>query len=182
MRNKKGRFTNISTEVKRAFYVRFRLSRFCYLLKVGFTVSVLFIVPSMAWVNHISKGVWTVENASLHIPAVIETAQAVEVEPEAVDVERLLRAICTVESNCIHDRIGDNGRSFGAFQINQDAHPDVPIEKAFDYEWSKNWSLNHCKRYIDTPEMFAACHNGIGKYPRNTWYVERVMSVYNGSN
>lgn len=181
MRNKKGRYTSVQVEAKRLFYVRFRLSRFCYLLKVGFVCSVLLIVPLMAWLEHESKGVWTLENASISFPVMIETVKAEEVKPEAVDVERLLRAICTVESNCIHDRVGDNGRSFGAFQINLDAHPDVSIEQAFDFEWAKAWTVKHCKRYIDTPGMFAACHNGIGKYPRNMWYVERVMAVYNGS-
>lgn len=180
MRNKKGRFTNVSTEVKRAFYVRFRLSRFCYLLKVGFTVSVLLIIPLMAWVNHVSKGVWSVENASLHIPVMIETVKAEEVKPEAVNIEKLLRAICTVESNCVNDRIGDGGRSFGAFQINLDAHPNVSIEQAFDFEWSKRWTLNHCKRYADDVRMFAKCHNGIGK-TTNDWYMDRVERAYLGS-
>jgi 3D (Asp-Asp-Asp) domain-containing protein len=86
MRNKKGRFTNISTEVKRAFYVRFRLSRFCYLLKVGFTVAVLLIVPSMAVLSHIEKGKWSFSNAVIEFP-VIETVQAVETEPEWMTAE-----------------------------------------------------------------------------------------------
>lgn len=178
MRNKKGRFTNVSIEAKRLFYVRFRLSRFCYLLKVGYVCSVLLIVPSMAWLEHESKGTWSFHNAVIEFPAMIETVKAEEVKPEAVDVEKLLRAICIVESNCIPDRVGDNGRSFGAFQINLDAHPDVSIEQAFDFEWSKRWTLEHCKRYIDNAPMFSKCHNGIGK-TTNQWYIDRVMSVYN---
>lgn len=95
-----------------------------------------------------------------------------------VQTEKLLRAICLVESNCDSNRIGDGGNSYGAFQIHLPSHPDITKEQAMNYTWAKDWTLNHCKKYVNDPALFAKCHNGIAK-TTNQWYVDRVIDKYN---
>jgi hypothetical protein len=90
---------------------------------------------------------------------------------------KILWSICTVESNCNPDRIGDSGNSYGAFQIYLPAHPDITKEQAMDFEWAAEWTAKHGMKYKDSPKLFAKNHNGIGK-TTNDWYVERVMNVY----
>lgn len=90
---------------------------------------------------------------------------------------KLLWAVCMVESQCVSDRIGDNGDSWGAFQINKPAHPTLAKSEAFDLEWSARWTANHGKIYKDNPNLFFKNHNGIGKNT-NDWYVERCNQIY----
>ncbi len=91
---------------------------------------------------------------------------------------KMIYAVCLVESNCDTGRVGDNGESFGAFQIHLPSHPDITKEQATNFEWSLRWTIKNCDRYSDSLKWFGACHNGIGKYPRNQWYVDRVSSEY----
>lgn len=168
-RDSVGRFTESARLNRKIAFTRFR-----QLFRIAFGVVFVLLPVFMAAVQNPST--MTFENDSVAVPAVIERVQAAEREP--VNIERLLHAVCIVESQCTHDRIGDNGRSFGAFQINFDAHKNVTIEQAFNFEWSRAWTLNHCKRYSDDVRMFAKCHNGIGK-TTNNWYMDRVEREYN---
>lgn len=92
---------------------------------------------------------------------------------------KLVKAICEVESHCNSDRIGDNGGSYGAYQVSLPHHPDITKEQAQDFEWATEWTIKHCEKYKDNKDLFFACHNGIGKYPRNQWYVDRANEIYN---
>lgn len=92
---------------------------------------------------------------------------------------KLLYSVCKVESNCEPGKVGDSGGSIGWFQISLVHHPDVTEEQANDLKWSAEWTVKHCEKYKDDLKMFSLCHNGIGKYPRNQWYVDRVVDEYN---
>lgn len=92
---------------------------------------------------------------------------------------KMVYAVCLVESNCNTDRIGDSGKSYGAYQIYLPAHPDISKEQAVNFSWATEWTIKHCEKYKEDVKMFSLCHNGLGKYPRNEWYYERVLNVYN---
>lgn len=155
---------------------------------------VLGILYLIAVLNHEyhSRGQWVFENA--------EAASFEEAKPESaittqeqvsgtgemaqgdmalqnVDIEKMVRAICTVESNCDSTRIGDGGISHGAFQINLKVHTNVTYEQAHDYQFAKQWTINHGKKYLNNPAMFFKNHNGIAKQT-NQWYVDKCLKVY----
>lgn len=90
---------------------------------------------------------------------------------------KILKAICLTESGCNYDRIGDNGQSFGAFQINKPSHPNLTTDEAFDFVWSAHWTAKHLKPYADNLPLAFKAHNGIGK-TTNQWYIDRCMSYY----
>ena len=116
-----------------------------------------------------------VESESQAVSSLPPSAEIVKSVADKYDIDwRILWAVCKVESNCNSDRVGDNGSSFGAFQINLPSHPNITKEQAFDFKWSADWTAKHCLKYKDDAGMFGVCHNGIGKYPRNTWYAERI--------
>jgi hypothetical protein len=150
-----------------------------------FPVLGLILLIAILSFEYQSRGSWVFEN--------VEAASFEEAKPESVittqemvsgngelaqgDIEKMVRAICTIESNCNSDRIGDNGQSYGAFQIHLPSHPNITKEQAMDYEWAKQWTINHGKKYLDNPALFFKNHNGIAK-TSNGWYVERAMTVY----
>lgn len=49
------------------------------------------------------------------------------------------------ESNFDPTRIGDDGISIGAWQINIKAHPNITKAEALDLAWSTKWSLKQLK-------------------------------------
>lgn len=149
--------------------------------------SLLLLIPLFIFQDYISN-LKSLEFENPPITAVIETPKVdqgiVTLEGDrkndtlvGVDIEKLLRAICLVESNCDSNRIGDGGKSYGAFQIHLPSHPTITKEQAMNYTWAKDWTLQHCKKYLDNPALFAKCHNGIAK-TTNQWYVDRVLEKY----
>jgi|GEM_PF-5901442 len=91
---------------------------------------------------------------------------------------KMIYAVCLVESNCDTGRVGDNGKSFGAFQIHLPSHPDITKEQATDFEWSLRWTIEHGLKYADDPEVFYRNHNGLYK-TTNDWYVNRCVETFN---
>ncbi len=91
---------------------------------------------------------------------------------------KIIAAICKKESRCDSSRIGDNGRSIGAYQINRPAHPDVTIENAKDFEWSTDFTANRLKKneWMGEDEMIRS-HNGLYADHRNDNYVSDVKSI-----
>ena len=95
---------------------------------------------------------------------------------------KILKTICIKESQCNPNRIGDNGQSYGAFQIHLPSHPEVTKEQAMDFEWSAEWTA---KRIIDLKKRYPNAnlrlifknHNGLGK-KYNNWYVEDCLKIY----
>lgn len=59
---------------------------------------------------------------------------------------KLVTDIANCESRFNKDSVGDNGTSFGVFQIHLPAHPDITKEQALDPKWSTEWSLNLMKQ------------------------------------
>lgn len=106
----------------------------------------------------------------------LSTIQKVAQE-EGIDW-KLLQAICYIESRCDSSRIGDNGNSYGAFQIYLSAHPTITKAQAQDFEWAARWTAKHGKKYADNPALFFKAHNGIAK-TTNQWYVDSAMDKYN---
>jgi hypothetical protein len=98
---------------------------------------------------------------------------------EKYDIDwKLVYAVCKVESNCNSDRIGDNGGSYGYYQISLPHHPDITKEQARDINFSTEWTIKHCEKYKNDIRMFAKCHNGLNK-TTNGWYMDRVENMYN---
>lgn len=97
---------------------------------------------------------------------------------EKYDIDwKMVYAICKVESNCNSDRIGDNGGSYGAFQISLPHHPNITKEQAQNMEWSAEWTIKHGLKYKDDRALFFKNHNGIGK-TNNQWYIDRCENIY----
>lgn len=91
---------------------------------------------------------------------------------------KMIYAVCLVESNCDTGRVGDNGESFGAFQIHLPSHPDITKEQATNFEWSLRWTIEHGLRYAEKPELFYKNHNGLYK-TTNDWYIKRCVETFN---
>lgn len=90
---------------------------------------------------------------------------------------KVVKAICDVESNCNSDRVGDNGNSFGAYQIYRPAHPNITHDQACNFEWATEFTVKRLKRHenMGREEMIRS-HNGLPSDMRNMWYVDRVKN------
>lgn len=64
-----------------------------------------------------------------------------------IDEERFL-ATAKCESSLRPAVIGDDGESYGLFQIHLKSHPAVTKEQAFDPDWAAEWSA---KKFAETP-------------------------------
>ena len=97
---------------------------------------------------------------------------------------KMVYAVCLVETGCSPNpdckSAGkcDGGESVGAYQIHLPSHPDITEKQAMDFEWATEWTIKHCEKYKNDKKLFAICHNGIGKYPRNEWYAQRFFDEY----
>jgi len=95
-----------------------------------------------------------------------------------------LLALCQQESGCDDAAIGDNGNSFGAFQINTLYHPDEK-ECAKDLACSAQWAsarmlrLGYDKDNINARYHAIRCHNGCAKDIDNHWYPQSVLTKSN---
>lgn len=54
-------------------------------------------------------------------------------------------------------------QSYGPFQINRNAHPDITVEQATDYVFAVNWTVNHLHAFNYPMERTLAiqAHNGL---------------------
>jgi len=88
---------------------------------------------------------------------------------------KIVRAICDVESNCSSQRVGDGGKSFGAYQIYSVAHPNISKTQATDFKWATEWTIKRLKKHehLGRDEMIRS-HNGLVKSKSNQWYVNKV--------
>tara|TARA_R100001082_G_scaffold110645_1_gene91170 strand:- start:847 stop:1266 length:420 start_codon:yes stop_codon:yes gene_type:complete len=103
------------------------------------------------------------------------------VKAEAKDHNKLLLAICKVESNCDPSAVGDNGKAIGAYQIWYDYWYDActfsdkddlrltdGYNSCYDIDYSRKVVLAYWERYatikrlgrIPTNEDRARIHNG----------------------
>lgn len=106
---------------------------------------------------------------------VIEAIQEVA-SKEGIDW-KILYGICKKESNCNPDRVGDNGNSYGAFQIHQKYHPGT-IECAKDLKCSAEWTAKRLKRHAGLGEWkMIQSHNGLLANNANAYYVEDVYEI-----
>ena len=100
-------------------------------------------------------------------------------EKEGIDW-KILYAICKKESNCTANRVGDGGRSFGAFQIHTGYHPSITWEQATDLEWAAEWTAKRLKRHAHLGEYtMIRSHNGLVKNNANAYYVEDIYRIMN---
>lgn len=84
------------------------------------------------------------------------------------DRELLLDAICLVESNGNKDAVGDNGKSRGAYQIqeaywNDSRYPEPYLPNVWDKEKSRKVVRQYCSRYAGknaSNKVWARTHNG----------------------
>lgn len=92
-----------------------------------------------------------------------------------------LKALCTLETNCNPERIGDGGKSYGLYQIHRGYHPDITIEQAKDIEWSTQWTLNRLKYYgyDDSARRDYAImkHNGTPGTPKTLAYLAKFKKI-----
>ena len=163
-------------------YFQFRKYLQIKICQIGFTFCLLALLSG--FLNQHAHHL-TFENPPLTLSVAQTTDSALPLtvatespKSNAVGVEeKLLKAVCSIESHCDSSRVGDGGKSYGAFQIYLPAHPTITKEQAMDYEWAKSWTLEHCKQYVNDPATFFKCHNGIAK-TTNQWYVDKAMEIY----
>lgn len=64
---------------------------------------------------------------------------------------KILYAICEEESRGCKSQheIGDGGDSWGWFQINHPAHPEITRDEAYDLAWSARWTAERLKHYAE---------------------------------
>lgn len=90
---------------------------------------------------------------------------------------KILAAICVKESNCNPERVGDNGQSYGAFQIHQKYHPGT-IECAKDLTCAAEWTAKRLKRHAHLGESeMVRSHNGLVANNANAYYVADVKRI-----
>ena len=90
-------------------------------------------------------------------------------------------AMAWTESRFNCDVVGDNGNSFGCFQIHRGYHKHITIEQARDIEFSMNWTLKRMVHYGYPVYRSASIrrHNGSLNNPKTLAYLNSVNS-YNG--
>jgi len=74
--------------------------------------------------------------------------------------------------------VGDNGSSYGLFQIHRGYHPEITVEQARDIEFSTNWTLNRLVAY-GYPEFRSNAimrHNGTPGTKKTLAYLASVNS------
>jgi hypothetical protein len=130
-------------------------------------------------------------------PIKVENAVQVKNEPmriiqtvaseEKIDW-KVLYGICMEESRgCQYGEVGDNGDSWGWFQINHPANPNVTKEQAHDLTFSARWTAKRLKHYASIGGWDYAIrkHNGNADYDFGKWqdsfqatlrYLDRVKS------
>lgn len=82
---------------------------------------------------------WSVDNPA-HIEEYIYYLSA----KEQINVSKVL-AIARCESKINKDAIGDNGKSFGVFQIHLPSHPTITKEQALNPWFNISWSIDRMK-------------------------------------
>ena len=87
-------------------------------------------------------------------------------------------AMAWTESRFNCDVVGDNGNSFGCFQIHRGYHKHITIEQARDIEFSMNWTLNRMAHYGYPVYRSASIrrHNGSLNNPKTLAYLNSVNS------
>lgn len=72
-------------------------------------------------------------------------------------------AIAYAESRFHLEAVGDEGKSWGPFQIYTKVHTTVTWEQATDYEWAARWTLNRIvsKGYPTNRTFAIQAHNGL---------------------
>jgi len=90
-------------------------------------------------------------------------------------VEDML-AMAWTESRFDCNVVGDNGNSFGCFQIHRGYHKHVTVEQARDIEFSLNWTLNRLvsKGYPKYRTASIRLHNGSLDNPKTLAYFNTV--------
>lgn len=90
---------------------------------------------------------------------------------------KILMGICIKESNCNPDRVGDGGKSYGAFQIHQKYHPGT-IDCAKDLKCSAEWTAKRLKRHAHLGESeMVRSHNGLVANNANAYYVSDIYKI-----
>lgn len=76
-------------------------------------------------------------------------------------------------------KVGDQGQSYGLFQIHRGYHPDVSIEQARDPWFASRWTLNRLisKGYPEYRTNAIRAHNGSLNNPVTLQYAEKVKSI-----
>lgn len=117
-----------------------------------------------------------VDHASPVQGSVIEVMKKVG-QREGIDW-KILTAVCIKESHCTADRVGDSGKSLGAFQIHTGYHPEITQKQAFNLEWSAEWTAKRLKRYayLGESEMIRS-HNGLVPNNANAYYVTDIYKI-----
>lgn len=86
---------------------------------------------------------------------------------------KVLYGICMEEARgCTsYDGNGDNGQSWGWFQINHPSHPEVTKEQATDLAWSAHWTAQRLKAYAEKGgwEYAIRKHNGNADLATGKW-------------
>lgn len=92
---------------------------------------------------------------------------------------RDVKALAKMESGERTEAVGDNGTSYGIFQIHLPAHPTITKEQATDPEFSTYWTIDNLVRngYPEYRKLALQCHNGCSK---NNGYAGKVMGIASG--
>jgi hypothetical protein len=90
-----------------------------------------------------------------------------------------LIAIATKETHLNTEAIGDNGKSFGAYQIHLGYHPDITKQQAKDFKWSTDWVLTRLmsKGYPKLRSDSIRSHNGSTNNPVTLKYFKDVNEI-----
>lgn len=135
--------------------------------------------PTLVSTQPVSVVSETEGNAHTVYPVTPETAGTLKKIASKYDIDwKILYAICKKESNCNSERVGDGGKSLGAFQIHTGYHPTITKEQATDFSWSAEWTAKRLKRYayLGESEMIRS-HNGLVPNNANGYYVEDVYKI-----
>lgn len=89
-----------------------------------------------------------------------------------------LQGIANKETRFKCDEIGDQGNSYGCYQIHRGYHPEITVEQARDPKFATAWTLNRLIAY-NYPEYRSTAirrHNGSPTNPKTLKYLQGVNS------
>lgn len=123
-------------------------------------------------------------DTNTHLPVSVAAIETIKQVAEEEDVDwKVLLGICLKESNCNTNRIGDGGKSFGAFQMHQGWQPNTK-SCAVDLKCSAEWTAKRLKRHehlglwdmIRSHNGLVGDRNGDGEVD-NAYYPNDVLKI-----
>ena len=94
-----------------------------------------------------------------------------------------LKAMVFTETRFKCNDVGDNGKSYGCYQIHLGYHPHITKEQARDISWSTAWTLNRLVQngYPEYRSRAIMMHNGTPNTDKTRAYLSTINNYINNN-